>query len=265
MKKAPTFDDMQGFAVRHTRIIDRDKIRYRVYRTSTEYIAVIAENALMAMKLSGIDAPHKIIRDLIDENTPIAQARLREAEESERVEFSLSQKDTSLESNFEYRAPKEPEAFFVPMTLGQINEEKVETQGVRAGQEIIAGIEIDPMEYARATRTDDAERMHAETEQQALPQEPAMPVEQPPAPAEEAELQPEPAQEEVVAEPVQEMEAPEPVAPPVEEALAEETPAEEAEPQEAVAAEEPVEEKAPPQEGEMPPDEVARLLAEPRD
>ena len=109
------------------------------------------------------------------------------------------------------------------------------------------------------------DRMPAKLPQCGTAKTPAASQRNPDAPAEEAELQPEPAQEEVVAEPVQEMEAPEPVAPPVEEALAEETPAEEAEPQEAVAAEEPVEEKAPPQEGEMPPDEVARLLAEPRD
>ena len=265
MKEPPTINDMQGFAVRHTRIVDRDKVRYRVYKNSTEYVAVIAENALMAMKLAAIDTPHKIIRDLIDENTPLTQARLREVEGSEHVEFSLQQKDEVVESNFEYREPKGLEAFFQPMTLGQINEEKVDSVEVMESDNILEKISIDPMEYARSTRTDDAERISSMSEEASSPIEPQ---------AETAA--PEPLVEEQ--QPAQVVE---------QETVSDATPTEFAqeEPQQEVAVEMPIEESAhevaesepleaaeansseekEPSEEEMPPDEVARLLAEPRD
>ena len=254
MKEPPTINDMQGFAVRHTRIVDRDKVRYRVYKNSTEYVAVIAENALMAMKLAAIDTPHKIIRDLIDENTPLAQARLREVEGSEHVEFSLQQKDEVVESNFEYREPKGLEAFFQPMTLGQINEEKVDSVEVMESDNILEKISIDPMEYARSTRTDDAERISSMSEEASSPIEPQAETAAPEPLVEEQQ----PVEQETVSD-----------ATPT--GLAQE------EPQQEVAAEMPIEESAPEaaevntseekevSEEEMPPDEVARLLAEPRD
>ncbi len=41
-----------------------DKVRYRVYMSPEECVAVIADSALLAMKLSGIHSPYRIVRDL---------------------------------------------------------------------------------------------------------------------------------------------------------------------------------------------------------
>lgn len=55
---------MQPMTVRRAVVLDADKIRYRVYRSPTDFVAVIAESALMAVKVAGIKNPHKVMRDL---------------------------------------------------------------------------------------------------------------------------------------------------------------------------------------------------------
>ncbi len=55
---------IEAIALRRATLVDPDKVRYRVYSTPTEFIAVIAESALMAVKVSGIAKPHRIVRDL---------------------------------------------------------------------------------------------------------------------------------------------------------------------------------------------------------
>lgn len=232
MKKTPTLNDLKGLAVRHTHIVDRDKVRYRVYRSSTEYIAVIAENALTAMKLSGISTPYKVIRDLIDINTPLNAERMRPHEASERVEFSIAKREDVPESNFAYREPKGLEEFFQPLSLGQLSENKTGPYKVMGSAEILEKIHVDPMEYARATRSEDAERMHAQSTYDPQPSAEAAP---------------------------QEVAAPEPEA---ERMLADEPEIIEAEAAD-MSAEEAVAEE-PSADAELPPDEIARLLAEPR-
>ncbi len=67
---------LQPLDIRRTRIIDVDRVRYRVYRTPNEFVAVIAENALMAMKLSGIVEPFKVVRDLVKSTQAIDNSKL---------------------------------------------------------------------------------------------------------------------------------------------------------------------------------------------
>lgn len=57
-------EGLEAITVRRANVQDADKIRYRVYSSPTEFIAVIAESALMAVRVSGINAPHKIMRDM---------------------------------------------------------------------------------------------------------------------------------------------------------------------------------------------------------
>lgn len=59
---------LKPVALKRKAVANGDKVRYRVYVAPQEFIAVIAENALMAMKLSGVTAPIRIVRDL-----PLAQ------------------------------------------------------------------------------------------------------------------------------------------------------------------------------------------------
>jgi hypothetical protein len=57
-------EEMKSVALKRKAVANGDKVRYRVYRAPDDYVAVIAENALMAMKLTKISNPHRIIRDL---------------------------------------------------------------------------------------------------------------------------------------------------------------------------------------------------------
>lgn len=55
--------EMEALALKRASFAEGEKVRYRVYRTATDYVAVIAENALMAMKLAQIESPVRIQRD----------------------------------------------------------------------------------------------------------------------------------------------------------------------------------------------------------
>ena len=57
-------DELKPVALKRKALAQGDKVRYRVYKNPTEFVAVIAENALMAMKMSGVGNPHRILRDL---------------------------------------------------------------------------------------------------------------------------------------------------------------------------------------------------------
>jgi hypothetical protein len=269
MKKPPTFDDLKGFAVRHTTIADRDLVRYRVYRSEVEYIAVIADNALMAIKLSGIENPHKIVRDILHTNSPINNAMLREAEHAERVEFSLTQPETNAKHTFVTLQATSSKPFFEPMHLSQIHEKKGKEHRILAKDALLRNMHIDPMEYARATRSADAARMagmpveaqvapesdggHSSTNIEATVTDSsapsAPPREEPPASTEEPA-----AQQAIQAEGAQHQE-------PLSEGGEDAEAIGGAEISDAQAAAAPADA---PEVGELAPDEVARLLAEPR-
>ncbi len=93
MKPKPT--EIEAFAIRRATLADKDKVRYRVYTSPTEFVAVIAESALMAMKLTGIGKPHKIVRDMPTQGVAIEAERIAKVEEAaiERVLFATQQKE----------------------------------------------------------------------------------------------------------------------------------------------------------------------------
>lgn len=74
MKPKPS--GMESITLRRAVLADSDKVRYKVYSSPTEFIAVIAESALMAVKVSGIGKPHKIIRDLPTEGVAIEAKKM---------------------------------------------------------------------------------------------------------------------------------------------------------------------------------------------
>lgn len=90
MKPKPT--QLEPFAVRRAELVDKDKVRYRVYSNPTEFVAVIAENALLAVKLSGISKPHKIVRDLPTETVAIEAQKMAKIGDvsSPKVPFSMT-------------------------------------------------------------------------------------------------------------------------------------------------------------------------------
>lgn len=78
--------ELQSLALRRATIADSDKVRYRVYTSATEFVAVIAENALLAVKVSGISNPYKIMRDLPTDGIAIAASKMAKMEDTlERV------------------------------------------------------------------------------------------------------------------------------------------------------------------------------------
>lgn len=86
---------MESITVRRASLADADKVRYRVYSTPTEFIAVIAESALMAVKVAGIKKPHKIVRDIPTQGAAVeAQRVTRPQGKDERVALPVEKPDT---------------------------------------------------------------------------------------------------------------------------------------------------------------------------
>ena len=115
---------LESIAVRRAVIADADKVRYRVYSTPTEFIAVIAESALMAVKVSGIKKPHKIVRDLPTEGVAIEakkMAAINEAEVSRvTIATSKSTEDKHQVKDFKPHVAPAKESLFKPMNLSDL-------------------------------------------------------------------------------------------------------------------------------------------------
>ena len=66
-------------------IVDGERSMYRVYRSDDDFESVEAHTAIEAMKESGIENPHKIVRDLPLLIRLMDESRLAEVEEEEIV------------------------------------------------------------------------------------------------------------------------------------------------------------------------------------
>ena len=116
---------IEAIAVRRASVADGDKVRYRVYRSAQDYVVVIAENALMAVKVSGIAAPLRIVRDIAEQST-LPAGRIV-AEEAPSVAFGLIPKERN-EGHFPIAAPATPSETpvdFLPLTLGDLQRKSV--------------------------------------------------------------------------------------------------------------------------------------------
>lgn len=79
-------------SIRRAKLADSDKVRYRVYTSPTEYIAVVADSALMALKVACVPAPYKIVRDLPTDGVAVEAHKMAEREvNGERISFPLQQ------------------------------------------------------------------------------------------------------------------------------------------------------------------------------
>jgi hypothetical protein len=121
MKPKP--QGMEALTIRRAVVADTDKVRYRVYSSPTEFIAVIAESALMAVKVSGIGKPHKIVRDLPTEGIAI-EARKMAAQSASAARVSLraaqSEKSARLVAELAPQDPMAKQATFRPMHLSDL-------------------------------------------------------------------------------------------------------------------------------------------------
>jgi hypothetical protein len=124
MKPGKPPSQLEAMAVRRATVADADKVRYRVYSTATDYIAVIAESALMAVKVAGISKPHKIVRDLPSEGIAIEAQKMAniDASVAERVIFATQKTENKRSAVKDYvpnnTATKESQ--FKPMRIADL-------------------------------------------------------------------------------------------------------------------------------------------------
>lgn len=83
MKARPTH--MDTLNVKRAQVANGKQVRYRVYQSPSEYIAVIAESALLAMRISGIANPYKIMRDLPTSGVAVEKGQVSVPESAEKV------------------------------------------------------------------------------------------------------------------------------------------------------------------------------------
>lgn len=108
---------IEALALKRARITDRDKVRYRVYRAPNDFVAVIAESALMAMKVAGVDNPFRIVRDLPNEQAALQAERVARLADDPPVMLPTERKkkeDELLRTELP-ESKKDSAADFVPM------------------------------------------------------------------------------------------------------------------------------------------------------
>lgn len=126
----PNNQVMEQITIRRANLVDADKVRYRVYTSPTEFVAVIAESALMAVKVSGISTPHKIMRDLPTDGIAIeAKKMMAQEEKPMRVAFPLEKPKESSKSQTQMPSPADVKTTpFVAMGIADLQHKG----GVRA-------------------------------------------------------------------------------------------------------------------------------------
>ena len=130
MNQPSTQPELKALAVNRATIADGDKVRYRVYTSPTEFIAVIAENALMAVKASCVAQPHRIVRDLPTEGVSLKAEKLARQEAAERVLLSIVPPEPKSAIKAEI-APANPLADdFVPLHLRDFERRNGHTRSI---------------------------------------------------------------------------------------------------------------------------------------
>jgi hypothetical protein len=114
---------IEQITVRRANVADTDKVRYRVYSTPVDFIAVIAESALMAVKVSGVSKPHKIVRDLPTEGIAI-EAKKMSAIPTNPEKVTLPSKQTERKKQVIAEIPQldaaAKQAAFKPMMIADL-------------------------------------------------------------------------------------------------------------------------------------------------
>ena len=114
----PTPLEIETLNVRRAVVADADQVRYRVYSSPIEFVAVIADNALLAVKMSGIKAPYKIMRDFPTDGVAIEAKRMATIKVPEK--FSLPTErvvDKTGGKTGLNAAPPTAQESFVPMDV----------------------------------------------------------------------------------------------------------------------------------------------------
>jgi hypothetical protein len=118
---------IQSLSVRHASFSGGDQVRYLVYRNANEHVAVIAESALLAIRISGIQAPHKVVRDV-----PAAQTALETADLTIEARHFLPKDPHEDAAALAITAREEIalEALFEPVPLKALHEKKTPSASI---------------------------------------------------------------------------------------------------------------------------------------
>lgn len=176
---------LEALAVRRTALADSDKVRYRVYRSATDYVAVIAESALMAVKVSGVADPQRIVRDLPSEGVAIHAERMEKGDSGARVSLSLEKVTKETQFSMPTVEASDNRADFVPLNIRDLDQKMRRSMRILTAKdlEVMMGGSEHPMPAPVA-----AAEPAITPEPEPVPEQDA--IEEPPV-AEEAELTPE--------------------------------------------------------------------------
>ena len=114
---------IEAIAVRRTTVVDAGKVRYRVYSSPTEFVAVIAESALMAVKVAGVRHPYRIVRDLPTKEIAIEAEKMTKDDTAKRVNFATTPKvkQSTMKADMVSQPASSAQERFVPMHLKDMN------------------------------------------------------------------------------------------------------------------------------------------------
>ncbi len=113
---------LQSISVRRAKLADAGAARYRVYSSPSEFVVVIAESALMAVRLSEIATPYKIVRDMGADGASIGAEQMAAREEvPEQVMLSMERKaEDAAPITSALNAPKPENPPFTPLHLSDL-------------------------------------------------------------------------------------------------------------------------------------------------
>lgn len=116
---------LQALQIKHIPIKDKEVVRYRVYSDAHNFVAVIAENALMAIEAAGIPEPYKLVRDLIFDR-PLGETdlELEKAALHEIIPHAPIEKSKSFDMN---AMPRNNPQDFVALSLDALSKKEKET------------------------------------------------------------------------------------------------------------------------------------------
>ncbi len=134
---------MQHLTIKRIPVKNANTVRYRVYTSEDEFVAVIAENALMAMKLTGIAEPHKVVRDLISEEGSVPEAAL-DIERTEMLDLSTTPKLKTKEKPDLRNFAAANTIGFTPLSMGELRKESDFVESVIASPKLIRVMEEAP-------------------------------------------------------------------------------------------------------------------------
>lgn len=123
MKPKPS--GIEPISLRRATLADSEKVRYRVYSSPTESIVVIAESALMAMKVSNIEKPYKIVRDLAAVGATIEAQKMAAKNASDsHVPIAIERQEKEKQLMTELAAPVSQQRMdsenFKPMNIADL-------------------------------------------------------------------------------------------------------------------------------------------------